>query len=136
MFFTNRNYKKNSTRLLNICKELIEQYQASDKPSCENDVLELINSRLLAAKAEISEWKESVDYLRIAHTQLANATFDLLAGGHYHLHRGMLNPMSCADNLMNVYNACMKYGVKTNLFDEKTRKEQYEYLLECISEVG
>lgn len=138
MFFTNRNYEKNSTRLLNICEELIEKYQTNDyKPSCKSDLLELINSRVSVAKAEIIEWKDSdTDYIKIAHTMLAHAAFDLLASGRYHIHTGMLNPMSCADNLMDVYNASMKYGIKINLLDEETRKEQYEYLLQCISEVG
>lgn len=138
MLFTNRNYKKNSTRLLNICKELIEKYQTNDsKPSCEYDLLELIRSRVLAAKAEIIEWKDSdVDYINIAHTMLAHATFDLLASGRYHIYAGVLNPMSCADNLMDVYKASMAYGIKINMLDEETRKEQYKYLLQCISEVG
>ena len=44
--------------------------------------------------------------------------------------------MSCAENLMAVYKASMEYGIKINLLDEETRKEQYEYLQKCISEVG
>ena len=138
MFFANRNYKKNSTRLLNICKELIEKYQKNDcKPSCEYDLLKLISSRLLAAKEEIIEWKDSdTDYIKIANTMLANATFDLLASGRYHIYTGVLNHMSCADNLMDVYKASMEYGIKINMLDEETRKEQYKYLLQCISEVG
>ena len=138
MFFTSRNYKKNSTRLLNICEELIEKYQTNNcKPSCKIDLLDLIGSRVAAAKAEIIEWKDcDTDYIKIAHTMLAHATFDLLASGRYHIYAGMLNPMSCAENLMNVYKASMEYGIKINLLDEKTRKEQYEYLLKCISEVG
>lgn len=138
MLFTCRNYKKNSTRLLNICKELIEKYQTNDcKPSCENDLLDLLRERVVAAKAEISGWRDSdTDYIKIAHTMLAHATFDLLASGSYHIYTGVLNPMSCADKLMDVYKASMEYGIKINMLDEKTRKEQYNYLLQCISEVG
>lgn len=138
MFFANRNYKKNSNRLLNICKELIQKYQTNDcNPSCEYDLLELINSRVLAAKKEVAEWKDSdTDYIEIAHTMLAHATFDLLASGKYHIYTGVLNPMSCAENLMDVYKASMEYGIKIHMIDEETRIEQYEYLLRCISEVG
>jgi|GEM_PF-972272 hypothetical protein len=137
-FFTGPNYRRNSARLLNICKELIEKYQTNNcKPSAETDLLELIGSRVTASKAEISEWRDSdTDYIKIAHTMLAHATFDLLASGAYHIYSGMLNPMSCADNLMDIYKACMEYGIQTKLLDEKTREEQYEYLLQCISEVG
>ncbi len=99
--------------------------------------MELIKSRVLVAKDEVSEWKDyDTDYITIAHTMMAHATFDLLASGKYHLYAGMLNPMSCASNLMDVYKACMEYGVMHNMLDEETRQEQYDYLLKCISEVG
>lgn len=138
MFFGNRNFKKNSTRLLNICEKLIEEYQTnSSKPSCKKDLMELIEERVVAAKDEITEWQDyDTDYIKIAHTMLANITFDLLVSGKYHLYAGFLNPMSCADNLMDVYKASMEYGVKTNLLDEETKKEQYEYLITCISQIG
>lgn len=136
--FTNRNFKKNSARLLNICSDLIEKYQAhSAKPSCQSDLMKVINSRVIAAKSEIAEWQDyDTDYIKIAHTMLSHATFDLLASGKYHIFYGLLNPMSCADNLMDVYKASMNYGVKNNLLDEETQKEQYLYLLQCISQVG
>jgi hypothetical protein len=97
----------------------------------------LIKSRVLNAKDEISNWKDyDTDYIQIAHTMLAHATFDLLASGKYHLYRGMLNPMSCAENMMDVYKASMEYAFKKNFIDEQTQKEQFEFLMKCISEVG
>ena len=138
MLFKGRTFKKNATRLLNICGDLIDKYQNSKtKPSCKQDLLELVESRVYAAKKEIAEWEDyDTDYIKIAHTMLAHATFDLLASGKYHLYAGILNPMSCADNLMDVYKASMKYGVNHNLLDEETREEQYRYLISCIMNVG
>lgn len=137
MFFTNRNYKKNSARLLNICEELIEKYQTNNCiPSCKSDLLERIRSTVISAKAEITEWKDSdTDYIKIANNILAHTAFKLLASGRYHIYAGMLNPMSCAENLMDVYKASREYGVKMNLINEEERKEEYEYLLKCISEI-
>lgn len=131
-------YKKNSARLLNICKDLIRKYQGQNcKPSCEDDVINLLKSRVLEAKAEIADWKDyDTDYIKIAHTMLAHATFDLLATGKYHLYRGLLNPMSCAENLMDVYKASMTYALENKFIDEVTQREEYAYLLKCISEVG
>ena len=134
----NKNYKRNSKRLIEICCDLIEKYQANSlKPSCKNDLMNTINDRLVESKDEISEWKDyDTDYIKIAHTLLANASFDLLASGQYHLHYGVLNPMSCANNLMDVYKASMKYALNNNYIDEATLNEQYNYLLQCISSVG
>ncbi len=136
--FANRNFKKNSTRLLNICNDLIKKYQTNTlKPSCHTDLMELISRRVIAAKAEIAEWKDyDTDYIRIAHAMLAHATFDLLTSGKYHIFTGVLNPMSCANNLLDVYKASMDYAIKINMIDEETRKEQYEFLISQISEVG
>ena len=134
----NRVFKRNAKRLLNICNDLIEKYQSNSfAPSCLSDLMELIEKRVMAAKSEIAEWKDyDTNYIKIAHTMLTHASFDLLASGKYHISFGILNPMSCANNLMDVYKASMDYGLKNNLLDEETRKEEYEYLLKCISEVG
>ena len=87
--------------------------------------------------AELAEWKDyDTDYIKIAHVMLANAAFDLLASGTYHIYYGELNPMNCSWNMMDVYKASMEYALKNNFIDEATRKEQYEYLLKCILEVG
>lgn len=136
--FANRKFKKNSTRLLDICESLIEKYQTNTlKPSCHNDLMAIIKTRVFAAKSEISEWEDyDTDYIKIAHTMLAHATFDLLASGRYHIYAGVLNPMSCANNLLDVYKASMEYGIKINLLDEETKKEQYQYLLRRIAAVG
>ena len=137
MDFFNWHYWKNSKRLLNICGDLIEKYQKHEfKPSCKNDLLISIKEQLHEAKEEVSEWKDyDTDYIKIAHTLLANTTFELLASGRYHLYARILNPLSCAPNMMDVYNAWMEYGVSKNLLNEETRKEQYDYLLECINSI-
>ena len=138
VFFRNRDYRKNSARLLKICSDLIEKYQKQRiKQSCKFDLIELVKLRLQSARAEVADWKDcDTNYIQIAHTMLAHATFDLLSTGKYHIYRGILNPMSCAENLMDVYKACMEYAVSNSFIDEETQKEQYQYLLECISKVG
>ena len=67
---------------------------------------------------------------------LAQATFDMLASGRYHLYTGILNPLNCSANLMLVYDNSMSYGVKIGMITKEEKKEQREYLLKCISEVG
>lgn len=131
-------YKKNSKRLLNICGSLIEKYEKHEcNPSCKDDLLRHINNTLLASKIEVSEWEDfDTDYINIAHNMLAHSSFDLLASGRFHLYAGILNPRGCAVNLKDVYKSSMEYAIATNQLDEETYKEQYAYLLKCISEVG
>ncbi|MBR2478953.1 MAG: hypothetical protein IKB47_00930 [Clostridia bacterium] len=134
------NFKKNSKRLVDICEHFIDEYelQATRKiPSCKNDMLAEIKARVEADKKDVATWKDyDTDYIEIAHSLLAHASFDLLASGRYHIYYGVLNPMRCSSCLMAVYNGSMMWAVNKGLIDENTRKEQYSYLIKCIGEVG
>ena len=138
MFFKNRSFENNSKRLLDLCESLIDQYEThNEKPSCKSDMLTRLTAMIVAAKKEVSNWNnDEINYPKIAHSMLANVSFDLLASGKYHLYRGTLNPTSCSDNLMDVYRSSMKYGLDAGFFSEYDRNDQYSYLLELISSVG
>ena len=130
----------NAERLLGLCENFINRYESlaqnASAPTSKPDLMRRIRKQVEADK-EIPTWKEGdVDYDKIANVLLANASFDLLASGVYHIHAGTLNPMNCSGKLMAVYNGAMKWSVENGYNDEKTRQEQYEYLLKCISEVG
>lgn len=134
------NYKKNAKRLVGVCEHFIEEYELQSQrtlPSCKSDMLDEIKKRINADKADVATWKDyDTDYIKIAHSLLANVSFDLLASGHYHIYYGVLNPMRCSSCLLAVYNGSMKWAVSNGLIDEETQQEQYDYLLKCISEIG
>lgn len=132
-------YVTNSKRLLNICNDLISEYEDKNNmsPSCREDLIESIKYQVERSKAEISQWKDyDTDYIRIAHTMLANSSFDLLASGKYNIYTGVINPMKCGSQLLNVYDRSMEWAVSHKEIDEPTRIEQRNYLMECISKVG
>lgn len=58
----------------------------------------------------------------------------MLASGRYSMYTGILNPLSCSANLMNVCKVSMAYGIRTGMRTGNQKKEQHEYLLEYISE--
>lgn len=131
---------QNAKRLLALCESYIDKYEtiAPNKliPTAQYDLMKRIKMQVEADK-EIPTWKEGdVDYDKIANVLLANAAFDLLASGAYHIHAGALSPTNCSGKMMAVYNGAMKWSVENGYNDEKTRQEQYDYLLKCISEVG
>jgi hypothetical protein len=134
------HFKKNSKRLLDICEHYIEEYEKNSPKkflSCKEDMLHSIRLQIEAEKADIAKWKDyDTDYIEIAHSTLAHTAFDLLASGRYHLHYGVLNPMRCSSCLMEVYTQSMVWAVKKGIIDEETRKEQLDYLIKCISEIG
>lgn len=137
-YFEERKYKKNQSRLLGICGELIDKYEKKTfMQSAKQDLMKAVQLMTAPAKEEIKNWRDSeVDYIKVAHTLLANASFDLLSSGRYHLYTGMLNPMSCGKHLLDVYNSSMQYALENKFIDEQTKKEQYELLIKNISSVG
>ena len=128
----------NAKHLKTICEKLIDDYEGNGMyPSCKEDLMHSVSLKIKACKSEIASWEDyNTDYIKIAHSMLANLTFDLLASGHYHIYAGVLNPMSCSHKLMNVYKKCMEYALTNKIIDEKTHEEQLQYLRKCISEIG
>ena len=138
MSFFKKKDEKNIEKLLTICAELIADYRQSDThPSCHSDLMAYVNNIVNTSRNEIVQWNISTtEYITVANKLLAHGSFDLLASGRYHIGRGQLNFMSCAPNLMSVYNKSMEYAVSNNLINEKEKEEQYYYLLERIKQVG
>lgn len=132
--------KKNMNRLLNICLDLIDEYESHNDnfaPSCKSDLQKILKQKIKASKSEIAEWKDyDTDYIKIANTMLHNTCGDLLTSGQYHLYMGILNPMSCANNLHTIYKKTLEYAVKSHLLTSDEAEEQYKELLHCISIVG
>jgi len=129
----------NATRLLGCCLLAVEKYEKEGNilaPSCSDEISDVLIEQFIRAKDEFDEWDETVNYDKVAHAMLANATFDMLASGRYHLYAGILNPLNCSANLMLVYEKSMSYGVKIGMIKKEEKKEQREYLLKKISEVG
>ena len=129
----------NAMKLLGGCLLAVEKYEKEGSllaPSCSDDISEILLERFVRAKDEFDEWDDTVNFEKVAHTMLANATFDMLASGRYHLYAGILNPLNCSSTLMLVYDKAMSYGVRIGMITEKEKAEQRDYLQKCISEVG
>ena len=129
----------NAMLLLGRCLMAAEEYESEGNPlvpSCLDDIGEVLIGRFTRAKDEFDEWEDDIDFEKVAHTMLANATFDMLASGRYHLYAGILNPLNCSSKLMLVYDKSMAYGVRIGMVTLTEKEEQHNYLLKRISEVG
>ena len=103
----------------------------------KDDLIVAVKQMTAGAKAQINNGLlPLVMYEEFAYKMIANCSFELLASGRYHIYRGQLNPMSCADNLMKRHNISIEYGLKKGIITEKQQKEDYEYLIESIQNVG
>lgn len=134
---TTKNFKVNSERLKNIVFDLIDEYEDNIKPSCKDEINPILQQQINLDKKDIENWNDyDTDYIKIAHTFLANTTFDLLSSGRYHIYSGTLNPMNCSSNLLKVYNNSMEYALSNKHISKEEREEQYNFLMKRIREIG
>lgn len=129
--------QKNADKLLEICNNYIEQYEAENPKgeiSAKKDINVELNKWISEAMDELRTFDDSVDYVKIAHTMLANITFDLLVSGKYHVDHGILVPWNCSPNLMFIYRKSMEYAESIGAVSTEEVEQQFDYLRICINE--
>lgn len=134
--FQKKTAKKNYKRLVNICEELVQKYE-SESPltyaSCWPDLKTHLEAILNSHLHEIATWKDSeVNYIQVANTQLFHITYDLLISGYYHLRPGLLNPMSCANNLILVNKKSLEWAVENHIISESEKETEINNLYRQI----
>lgn len=125
-------------QLFNVCISFIEKYEADDlSVSCKDDLSAYLKRGIWSiSDATIESLGNNIDYYKFASSMVLNSAFDLLASGQYHISRGMLNPMSCASNLMDVYNGCIDYAVQQGYITEIEKEQNRFELTRAINLVG
>ena len=137
--FPSPKAKANGYRLFDTCLDFAKKYEkteSNNSPSCESELRECLLERIIAAKDELNEWEdEDTDYIKIAHTLLANTTYDMLASGKYTLTVGIgvIDPCKCGPNLLNVYKMALDYGVKNGFITNDEKENELRTLLRIIA---
>jgi hypothetical protein len=70
------------------------------------------------------------------YSQISNISGDLVESGHYHIYRGVLNPMGPGKELLKIFDIATDELVKLGDHDEKYAKEQKETIRENIKSMG
>jgi hypothetical protein len=130
----------NKKKLIDICKYHIDRYELQNPrittPTCKYYLLQEIKRRIDNDKENIAELNHGTNWLKLAHANLADASFDLLVSGQFHSYYGELNTMSCSGNLRFVYSCSMKWAVENHFISQEEYDEQIDYLYQCINEIG
>ena len=137
MLFENK-YKKNLKRFMFYIDEKINKADAkySTAPSCRSVLLTKIDVVIANSKSQIEKWNAETDVESLAIKTLYNAAFDILSSGRLHVYRGVLDPSSCANQLVFIVDECLDYYEQHGFASKKQVKDQKEILTENISNVG
>lgn len=125
-------------RKANLFRETIRNEviaaQSSSLPSCEDLIMQKVDSIIETNYDEFQEWENDIDYNRVAIANLYNLTFDMATSGQYHLYRGVLQPIGV--QLSNICRACLKKSCKYGYITEEEMREQLQALTDGIQEYG
>jgi len=84
----------------------------------------------------ISEINKGILPRALVYRMIGLIIFDLLSSGHYHIYRGVLNPMQGGDNLLKTYNTAIKEQLKLKTINQKEAAEWNDKMQNAIATVG
>ena len=129
------NNEKKIKKLRNKIIEVLSLIQNPSDLSAENDILSVFDTMMKKNSKQASSWDKNFDYEYTAYKLIYNTAFDLLCSGRYHIWAGELNPLSPAPNLYRACEKCLDYYILKGTATEHERKEQLNYLHDCIKQL-
>jgi len=94
-------------------------------------------------KSILSDPKQFMDVIRkgrsarkYVYSMIANVSGDMVESGHYHIYRGILNPMGPGEDLLKIFDSAMDELVKLGDTDTKNAEEQKEAVRKNIQDIG
>ena len=124
-------------RIHNSLDEIEAQIAISAFPIIKKELMDYIkNNRDEFRKAENSEEYKSFDPFRWSGEELIFMGISILGSGKYHMHRGLLNPLSEGPELRSIVLKTIDLMVDRNYYTEDNRNDLQFNLGEAIRTVG
>lgn len=70
------------------------------------------------------------------YNKIANTAGDLLASGRFHVYRGVLDPLSVAPQLLQLFDGILDQGLAESIMDSEQVESQKSGIREQIADVG
>lgn len=90
-----------------------------------------------------SDTKQFIDVVRkgravrkYIYSMIANVSGDMVESGHYHIYRGVLNPMGPGEDLLKIFDSAMDELVELGETDTKNAEEQKEAVRNNMQNMG
>jgi len=94
-------------------------------------------------KSILSDTKQFLDVVRkgrsvrkYVYSMIANISGDLVESGHYHIYRGVLNPMGPGEDLLKIYDTAMDELVRLGDTDAENAKKEKTAVRKNIEAMG
>lgn len=124
-------------------KEVRMMMKVIDELSLEFDSEAYRLVRGLIEKGILSDYKNVVSQAtneksarEIAYVLIANISGDLVESGNYHIYRGVLNPLSIGNELLQLFDTATDRLLEEGAISEEEAEEQKSGIRENIKSVG
>lgn len=94
-------------------------------------------------KSILSDTQQFIDVVRkgrsvrkYVYSMIANVSGDMVESGHYHIYRGVLNPMGPGEDLLKIFDSAMDELVELGDTDKKNAEEQKEAVRKNMENMG
>ena len=94
-------------------------------------------------KSILSDIEQFIDVVRkgrsvrkYVYSMIANVSGDMVESGHYHIYRGVLNPMGPGEDLLKIFDSAMDELVELGDTDTKNAEEQKEAVRKNMQNMG
>lgn len=116
--------------------DLLEKDLPANRPSAKPIIMERLQPYLQHSTKEAQTWDDDFDYAATARTLIFNIAFDAISSGQYHLHAGVINPMTAGPNLLAITYRCLDWAVEHGHITEEEKETTLKTLRTNIKSVG
>lgn len=127
--------KKQERAIINECTRLINLYEKNSTcfVTSQNDLLKTIRKQHKAIGQFFQN--DNLSITSFSNSLLKDCAFELLASGKYHINRGILSPLNCANNLKLVYEKSVDYKLSNNEISLREKDNLIDILNRCIDSI-
>ena len=131
--FIHPNLKKYKN-ILNIILDDLCDTAGDTLHLCKNILLKYINPIIQNSKEQAKRWDSTFDYEKNIYGVISNISFDLVASGHFHIHRGHLTPTG--EYLHQIHDLTLYWLYNNNHITKEQKNTNMKALLDNIKSVG
>lgn len=128
--------KKNKTKEIDEALSILGEAEDKFGPSFSL-VRKYVEDSIFADKKQfIDVVKQGRSVRKYVYSMIANVSGDMVESGHYHLHRGVLNPMGPGKELLDIFDSAMDELVRLGDTDKDNSEKQKKAIRKNIENVG
>lgn len=117
----------------NVLNELSQEFESEAFKEIRKQIEKGILSDYINIISQVEDKKSA---RQLIYFSIVNVAGEYLESGHYHIHRGVLNPLGLGNDLLSLFDMTIDRLLEDGAISEKEMKEQKRGIRKNIKRVG